>query len=203
MASPHPRIVPCFTPGAQIATPKGERGVETLTIGDRVLTRDHGIQRIIWSGHRSLTAADLKASPALRPVLIRAGSLGNDLPERDLLVSPMHRMLLVSEIARTHFGEAEVLVAARDMTRLPGVDVVNVPGITYLHFMFDAHQIVLADGTWTESFQPNDYSLKGVVPAQREELFLICPALATQDGVKRFRAARKALRRVESIRLFR
>ncbi len=198
----HPRIVPCFTPGTHIATPKGERAVETLTIGDRILTRDHGIQHITWSGHRSLTADELKATPSLRPVLIRAGSLGNDLPERDLLVSPMHRMLVVSDVARKHFGEAEVLIAAKDMTKLPGVDVVNVPGITYLHFMFEAHQIVLADGTWTESFQPNDYSLKGVVPAQREELFLICPALATQEGVKRFRAARRALRSVESIRLF-
>ena len=196
------RIVPCFTPGTRIATPKGERLVETLTVGDRVLTRDHGILSIVWAGHRTLPADELKNAPQLRPILIRSGSLGNNLPERDMLVSPQHRMLVVSELAREHFGEVEVLVAAKDMTKLPGIDAVNVPGTTYLHFMFDKHQIVLADGTWTESFQPNDYALKGVEPSQRQELFQICPSLATQEGTKRFGAARKALRRVESMLLF-
>lgn len=196
------RIVPCFTPGCRIATPKGERLVETLTVGDRVLTRDNGIQSVTWAGHRSLKPEELKTNPKLRPILIRAGSLGSELPERDMLVSPHHRMLVVSSVAREHFGEAEVLVAAKDMTKLPGVEAVNVPGINYLHFMFDKHQIVLADGTWTESFQPNDYALKGVVAEQREELFLICPALATLEGKKRFGTARKALRRVESMLLF-
>ena len=196
------QIVPCLSPGARVATPKGEQAAETLSVNDRVLTRDHGIQRIVWAGHRTLRVDELKAAPALRPVLIRAGSLGNDLPERDTLVSPMHRMLVVSDVARAHFGESEVLVAARDLTNLDGVDVVNVPGITYLHFMFDKHQVILANGTWTESFQPNDYALKGVVDAQRQELFKICPALAAQSGRERFGTARRALRRVESLLLF-
>ena len=193
------RIVPCFTPGSRIATPKGERLAETITVGDRILTRDHGIQTVSWAGHRSLAADELKAAPELRPVLISAGSLGADQPERDMLVSPHHRMLLVSDVAREHFGESEVLVAAKDMTKMPGVKTVNVPSINYLQFLFDRHEVILADGTWTESFHPNDYSLKGVVPEQREELFKICPALATEGGRTAFGTARKALRKVESI----
>lgn len=176
--------------------------VETLTIGDRILTRDNGIQAITWAGFRPISAESMTAEKSLRPILIRAGSLGHELPERDMLVSPHHRMLLVSEIARAAFGEKEVLVAAKDMTAIDGVDAVNVPGTTYLHFMFDSHQVVLSDGTWSECFQPNDYSLKGVQQEQRAELINLYPNLATQDGLKNYGTARKALKKIESYLLF-
>ena len=195
-------IVPCFTPGTRIATPKGERVAESLTVGDRVLTRDNGIQTITWAGWRPMSWQELRENPALRPVLISKGALGHGLPERDMLVSPQHRMLVVSDIAREHFGEAEVLVAAKDLTKLPGVQAVNVQQTAYVHFMCDKHQIVLADGTWAESFQPNDYALKGVVDAQREELLTLHPALATTEGRKAFGTARRALRKIESYVLF-
>jgi len=37
------KFVPCFTPGSMIATPTGEKAVESLRPGDKVLTRDNGI----------------------------------------------------------------------------------------------------------------------------------------------------------------
>ncbi|MEJ6402008.1 Hint domain-containing protein [Yoonia sp. 2307UL14-13] len=196
------KIVPCFTPGTRIATPKGERLAESLTVGDRILTRDNGIQTIAWAGWRPMSGQELRDNPALRPILIPAGSLGTDLPERDMLVSPQHRMLVVSDIARAHFGEAEVLVPAKDLTKLPGIKVVNVQQTAYVHFMCEKHQIVLADGTWTESFQPNDYALKGVVAAQREELLRLHPALANVEGRSAVGTARRALRKLESYVLF-
>ncbi|WP_342075531.1 Hint domain-containing protein [Yoonia sp. SS1-5] len=195
--------VPCFTPGTRIATPKGERLVEHLQIGDRVLTRDNGIQQIAWVGDRQVSMDDLKAMPKLRPVLIRAGSLGDHMPERDMLVSPYHRMLIVSEMARTHFYENEVFVAATHLTKLDGVETVNVPGTSYIHFMFDDHQAVLADGTWSESFQPSAYTLGSIVPEQRDELFALFPELETKEGVKKFRAARKTLSKLEALLPFR
>lgn len=196
------KTVPCFTPGTRIATPKGERVAESLTVGDRILTRDNGIQTITWAGWRPMSAQELRDNPALAPILISAGSLGDNLPERDMLVSPQHRMLVVSEIAREHFGEAEVLVAAADLTKLPGVKAVKVQQTAYVHFMCEKHQIVLADGTWAESFQPNDYAMKGVVAAQWEELLRLHPALATAEGRSAFGTARRALRRIESLVLF-
>ncbi|HSF92831.1 MAG TPA: Hint domain-containing protein, partial [Paracoccaceae bacterium] len=48
------RVVACFTPGTGIATPKGEVAVERLKKGDRVLTRDNGIQTIRWIGQKKL-----------------------------------------------------------------------------------------------------------------------------------------------------
>ncbi len=191
-------VIPCFTPGTKIATPRGEKAAETLKIGDRVLTRDNGIQHITWAGHKVMSDGDLQLSPTLRPVLIRAGALGNGLPERNMLVSPNHRVLIVSEMAQLYFEESEVLIAAKHMTKMKGVATVKVPQITYVHFMCQNHEIVLSDGAWTETFQPGDYSLKGVDHEQRKELFELFPELATKEGLKQYRSARKSLKRHET-----
>ncbi|WP_296426386.1 Hint domain-containing protein [Yoonia sp.] len=193
--------VPCFTPGTRIATPKGERLVQDLKIGDRILTRDNGIQSIVWVGHRSMTKADLAVAPELRPVLIRAGTLGGGQPERHMLVSPNHRVLIVSEMAQLYFEESEVLVAAKYLTDINGIDVVNVPGTTYIHFMFENHEVVLSDGAWTESFQPGDTTLQGVEDAQRAEIFALFPELTTKEGLHSYSSARKSLQKHESVLL--
>ena len=63
-------IIPCFTPGTLIATAKGERRVEDLVEGDRVITRDNGIQTIRWAGSREMTGAEFEQAAHLKPVLI-------------------------------------------------------------------------------------------------------------------------------------
>ena len=190
--------IPCFTPGTRIATPSGERPVEELRSGDRVHTRDNGIQTIVWAGCKTVSRASLAVTPDLRPVRIKAGALGNGLPERDMLVSPNHRMLIVSERAELYFEQSEVLVAAKHLTARAGIKVVNVPGITYVHFMFANHEVVLADGAWSESFQPGDHTLEGVGEAQRQEIFALFPELQTEAGVRNYSAARRSLRREEA-----
>ena len=154
-------LVICFTPGARIATPRGEVNVENLRIGDRVITRDDGVQEINWIGRRKLTAQDLMADPKLRPVLIKKGSLGNNLPERDMMVSPNHRMLMANSQTQLLFDEREVLVSAKHLVGQPGIYQVDTLGTEYIHVMFERHEVILGDGSWTESFQPGDYSLAG------------------------------------------
>jgi hypothetical protein len=191
-------VIPCFTPGTQIATPKGEKPVEELKIGDRVLTRDNGIRFITWAGQKTMTMQDLQISASMRPVIIRKGALGQGLPERDMIVSPNHRVLVVSEMAKLYFDESEVLVAAKHLTHMKGIETSDQPEATYIHFMCETHEIVLSDGAWTESFQPGDYTLQGIDADQREELFLLFPELATKEGVRRYRAARKTLQKNET-----
>lgn len=195
-------FVPCFTPDTAIATPRGEVLVQDLKVGERVLTRDNGISHISWVGHKNVGIDDLQANASLRPVFIKAGALGNGLPERDMQVSPFHRVLVVSELAQLYFEQNEVLVYAKDLTQLPGVDVGPAQNVSYIHFMCDNHEVVLSNGTWTETFQPSDYSLRGVDEDQRNELFSIFPELATIEGLKKYRAARKTLRDKESRVLF-
>jgi len=195
------KFVPCFTPGAMIATPGGEKPVESLRPGDKVLTRDNGIQEIRWTGQRDLSAAELAVSPNLRPVLIRAGALGRGLPERDMMVSPNHRMLVSNERTSLYFEEHEVLVAAKHLVDNVGVKAIETLGTSYIHFMFDRHEVVLADGTWTESFQPGDQTLDSMGREQRAEIFTLFPELREKAGRQGYVAARKTLKRHEAAML--
>jgi len=191
-------IVPCFTPGTLIATPQGERLVEDLQIGDRIITRDNGIQEIRWLGRKDLSGMDLARKPHLNPVLIQKGALGNNLPEHDILVSPNHRMLVANDKTALYFEEREVLVAAKHLTGLDGVDEVEANGVGYIHFMFDQHEVVLSNGAWTESFQPGDYTLQGIGDAQREEIFELFPELEREEGLKAYGSARRSLKKHEA-----
>ncbi|MFT5944279.1 MAG: Ca2+-binding RTX toxin-like protein [Yoonia sp.] len=191
-------VIPCFTPGTAIATAKGERLVEELTIGDRIITRDNGIQEIAWVGHKEMSGKQLVQNPHLKPILIKAGALGNGLPERDMMVSPNHRVLVASDLTQLYFEENEVLAAAKHMVGANGIHAVDVMSTTYVHFMFERHEVVLSNGAWTESFQPGDYSLKGIGNSQRNEIMEIFPELATKTGLEGYQSARKALKKHEA-----
>ncbi|MBW4708734.1 Hint domain-containing protein [Roseobacter sp. YSTF-M11] len=188
----------CFTPGTLIATPEGERPVEDLRPGDRVITRDNGIQEICWKGQRGMTGAELALHPHHRPIRIRKGALGGGLPLRDMVLSPNHRVLVTNDKTALYFEENEVLVAAKHLTGLPGVETANVRWTTYIHVMCAQHEVLLSDGTWTESFQPGDYSLAGIGNAQRTELEHLFPELKTPAGAASFQAARRSLKKYEA-----
>jgi Ca2+-binding RTX toxin-like protein len=191
-------VIPCFTPGTLIATPRGEVPVESLRAGDRVVTRDNGIQEIRWVGEKALTGQDLRLNSHLQPIFIKRGSLGNDLPEQDMMVSPNHRLLVANDRTQLYFDEHEVLVAAKHLVGTQGVHAVESIGVNYIHFMFDRHEVVLSNGAWTESFQPGDYTLKGMGNAQRSEIFDLFPELKTDQGLEDYTAARRTLKRHEA-----
>ncbi|MGR3625843.1 MAG: Hint domain-containing protein [Limimaricola sp.] len=191
-------VVPCFTPGTVIATPRGERLVEELREGDRIITRDNGIQEIRWVGHKQVGPAQFLTNLHLKPVMIRAGALGNGLPERDMMVSPNHRVLLSGDRAQLYFEDSEVLAAAKYLVGSKGIHEIDVMRTSYIHFMFDRHEVVLSNGAWTESFQPGDHTLKGIGVAQRDEIFDLFPELRERQGIDGYRAARKSLKRHEA-----
>lgn len=191
-------VTPCFTPGTLIATPAGERRVEDLVAGDRIITRDNGIQGIRWLGNRGLQGQGLQQADHLQPILIREGALGNGLPDRDMMVSPNHRVLVANDKTALYFEDREVLVAAKHLTGLAGVDAVRTSAVTYIHFMFDQHEVVLSDGSWTESFQPGDHSLRGLDNAQRNEIYEVFPELMQQEGRMAYTSARRSLKRHEA-----
>ena len=196
-------FIPCFTPGTKIATNKGEVLVEDLQVGDRVFTRDNGIQELRWVGRHDLTRADLDTSPQFQPVLIQKGAIGNGLPERDLLVSPNHRILVTGANAALYFEDTEVLIAAKHMVLMEGIDHVETDRVSYIHLLFDRHEVILSNGTWTESFLPADYTLRGVGSEQRREIYALFPELRQIENVEGWDAARRVLKRHEAELLLR
>ncbi|MEM9852236.1 MAG: Hint domain-containing protein, partial [Pseudomonadota bacterium] len=168
----------CFTPGARIATPRGAIPVETLSVGDLVITADNGLQPIRWVGSRRMSGARLQAYPELRPIRIARGALGPDLPNRDMWVSPQHRMLVSTERTILNHGEPEVLIPAKGLLNDRSVVVdYGLRETTYVHILLDRHEILFANGAPTESFHPGLHSLSTIEDAARDELFEIFPEL--------------------------
>lgn len=192
-AAPKATTCPCFTPGTLIATPRGAVPVEHLREGDLVSTRDNGPQVIRWLGRQTLNRAALATNLDRKPILILAGSLGDGLPERDMIVSPEHRMLIADGAALRNIDAAEVLVAARHLVNHGTIRSLDTMRVTYLHFMFDRHEVVLSDGVWTESFHPSDTSLGAVGEAAAREIATLFPDLGTAEGVAGYAAARQSL----------
>lgn len=175
-------LIPCFTAGTHLMTPSGAVGVEQLKVGDWITTADNGSQKIRWIGRRSLSADELSENPNLRPVRILAQSLGKQLPERDLLVSRQHRMLVSSKIARRMFGKSEVLISAINLTALSGIFVDQmIEEVDYFHLLLDDHQLVFAEGAQAESLYLGDESQKALTPKGREELSFLFPGIASRD----------------------
>ena len=192
----------CFTPGTLIDTARGRVAVQDLGPGDRVLTRDHGYQPLVWTGRRDLGAAELAANPGLAPVRITAGALGPNLPARDLMVSPRHRMLVSGARAQAMFGERELLVAACDLLGLPGITQDAAAAVSYIHVMCARHEILRSEGAWSESFQPAAGVLDALEAAVRAELLALFPALARPEGQRAYASARPVLARPEARALF-
>jgi hypothetical protein len=171
----------CFAAGTLIWTPFGELAVERLCAGDTVITRS-GPRPIRWIGFVTMDAAKLAANPHLRPIRIRAGALGPDTPSADLVVSPQHRILVRSKIAQRMFGTNEVLVAAKQLLLLDGIDIAeDLDEVEYFHFLFDRHEVVTANGAEAESLFTGPEALKAVGPAAREEILALFPSLAEHD----------------------
>jgi hypothetical protein len=174
----HNHSFPCFARGTLIQTESGSIPVEALRVGMKVTTRDNGAQEVRWIGSRVLGGRSLAAHPNLRPVRISAGALGMGLPERDLVVSPQHRVLVRSRIAQKMFGCAEVLVAAKQLLQIEGIDIAqDIDSVEYFHILFDRHEIVLSEGAETESLFTGKEALQSIGASAREEIFAIFPEL--------------------------
>lgn len=176
-------IAPCFTPGTMIRTPIGDVAIETLSVGDHVMTRDHGARPLRWIGQRTLSAEELAEAPHLAPIRIRRGALGADLPAADLTVSPQHRILVRSSIAQRMFGAEEVLVAAKQLCGIDGIaPVAACEPVTYIHLLFDDHEVIYSNGAETESLYTGPQALAALGPAAAEEIFAIFPELRHRDN---------------------
>ncbi len=101
-------------------------------------------------------------------------------------------MLLNNDQIRRWFDSDEVLVAAHLLTCFEGIAREEVESVTYIHFMFEQHEIVLADGAWSESYQPSDLRAGAIDERHRAELLQIFPQLA-EETVAKYPAARVSI----------
>lgn len=182
--------VPCFVAGTLIRTPDGDVPIEHLQPGDLVVTRDEGPQPLRWIGRR-----DVMASGDHAPIRIAANTFGK---HGEIYLSPLHRVLIRDSLAELLFGEREVLVAARDLVNDGTVRVVPGGMVSYVHILFDRHQVVWSEGLETESFLPGPQITSSFEAEIIDEICSIFPEIDPYTGAGYSRAARRTLRRFEA-----
>lgn len=146
IGEPVTSFIPCFVAGTRILTPAGEVSVETLAEDDLVTAITDGkamASRIVWVGERRI---DLHVHPypdKARPIRIKAGAVADEMPTRDLLVSPDHAILVDGVLvpAKLLINEATILRDARS------------PIVHYFHIELERHSVILAEGLPAESYR--------------------------------------------------
>lgn len=138
--------IPCYCRGTRILTERGEVAVENLVIGDRLITHSlpdgRTARALRWIGRRSYGGRFAAANRDVLPVCIHAGALADDIPYRDLWVSPLHALYLDGMLV-----PAAALVNGISITWAEDVDQV-----AYFHLELDGHAVILAEGAPAESF---------------------------------------------------
>lgn len=178
----------CFTPGTWIDTPTGLRLIEELQMGDLVRTLDGGPQAI-----KMIVDNSFRAVGDFAPIRFAKGAIGNDAA---LLVSPQHRMLITGWQAELHFGLEEVLVAAKHLVNGDTIRQVFGGSVQYIHLLFEAHQIVFAQGVPSESYFP-DHALNASQEATRSEVQRLFPQIMHLETEVR-QTVRPVLKRFEA-----
>jgi len=134
----------CFASGTSIATPDGERLVEDLRIGDAILSAERKAITVKWV--RRQTVWTLFGPPErLLPVRVRAGALGDGLPERDLVLTADHALLIDG-----------LLINAGALVNGGSIDYVPLSELgesyTVFHIETENHDVILAEGTPAETY---------------------------------------------------
>jgi hypothetical protein len=177
--SPSTEIIPdtndaftCYCGGTLILSERGDVPVEDLAIGDMVVTADGTQKPIRWIGRRTIRTHGgryLFADPLLvNPIRIRAGALGENLPRRDLCVSPEHAILIGDILV-----QAGALVNGKSIVRedhLPEV-------LTYYHVELAEHALIIAEGVAAESFVDNVNRLSFDNGAEHEAMIGGAPSI--------------------------
>lgn len=133
-----------FVTGTHVASNLGWRSVESLSVGDSVLTFDHGMQPI-RSIQRDIVFRRGSLLPrSQRPVLLPEGALHN---RREMWLMPDQGMMVESDTAGEVLGDPFVMVPARALIGFRGIRAAKPQDeLTVVTLAFDADQAVYVEG---------------------------------------------------------
>ena len=133
--------VACFAAGTHIATPGGERPVESLQPGMLVIDGSGAAATVEWVGHRRIRVGGHPRPWDVAPVRVRADAFGPGRPHRDLWLSPDHAVAFEG-----------VLIPIRYLINGATIVQEQVGTVTYWHVELARHALILADGLLCESY---------------------------------------------------
>jgi hypothetical protein len=132
---------PCYSKGTYILTPSGEVAVEALRVGETVSTLE-GTEIVRWIGRRRIDLSRHPRPETAAPIRIECGAFMDNVPHRDLLVSPDHAIYVDGK-----------LICARQLVN--GTTIRQEKGLAsveYFHVELGAHSILLAERLPAESY---------------------------------------------------
>jgi hypothetical protein len=134
----------CYLRGTRIRTPKGERRIEELKIGDPVVTLSGESKPIKWIGRQRFKKSSESWVKDFEPIRISRFALDERTPHRDLYVSPNHSIYIDGVLI-----PAKYLVNELNITQCApeGTDVID-----YLHIELFVHDVIYAEGATAETF---------------------------------------------------
>lgn len=157
--------------GTHVMTARGEVLVERLQVGDRVITRDHGMQTVRYVGSEKMTVTDENA-----PILFRKGAIKN---ARDLIVSADHRMVVKGAEAMMLYGVKEVLIPAQKLVN--GETILRAIGgeVEFFQIVTNQHEVIYCEAAASESFMPDENGIDTLSPENKADVFKAFPTLAS------------------------
>jgi hypothetical protein len=185
--------------GTLIRTPGGEVAVETLEVGDLVLTASGETRPVKWMGH---TEVDFRRTPEGGPGLpirIAADAFGPSRPSQDLYLSAGHSVCV------DLLGE--VLIPVGYLVNGGTIAEIDTDAISYWHVELESHDILVANNLPAESYlamtnRGGFEELRGLLPTQvegRERTHAdFCRPVVTEGPVLGF-VRRRLAARIEEI----
>ena len=152
----------CFLTGTLILTENGYKAVEELKIGDLVQTADGKLEAVKWIGYQTFNPEQIGNPLRGNPIQIKAGALGNNLPLRDLYVSPDHSMFIDGLLINAGALVNDISIVQTEPTET----------FTYCHVELEKHCLLVAEGAAAESYLSQKEDREGYDNgAEYEELY--------------------------------
>ncbi len=136
-------VVACFAAGTRILSDRGEVPIESLGVGDRVVTVTGAIAPVVWVGRRVVDCTRHPRPHEAWPVRIAPGAFGPERPRRPLRLSPNHSIYANG-----------VLIPVKLLIDGIGVVQERCERIAYHHLELAHHDVVVAEGLPAETLLP-------------------------------------------------
>lgn len=108
-----------ITSGTRIATANGWRAVDTLCVGEPVLTFDNGPQELVAITRATQFVHDDIAPDFANPIQVPAGAIGNSEP---MVLLPEQNVMIESDEAESRTGDPFALIPAKALVGLRNVE---------------------------------------------------------------------------------
>ncbi len=139
----------CFLRGTTIRTDDGEVAVESLSIGDLVITQSGAARPVKWIGRRTYRSdAGTNWPSHIFPIRVAKSALADNVPSVDLYLSPLHALYVDG-----------VLIPVKHLvngTTIRPAMPEGVEDIEYFHVELDSHDVIIAGGAPAETYRELD-----------------------------------------------